>query len=172
MAGRQDTTLGVGRRGLDSGPWYGVQDGERREVTHGAGGLLAPPPRRPSGYRAYRPETVERVRLIKWAQGLGFTLREITDLARVPADHVHGRTQRVRARAGQAVNELPDGFALRLRPDAGVFAQVAEWITLERRCCPFLTLALEWSARDVVTLSLRGEPEVKAFLATMLARTS
>jgi hypothetical protein len=34
-------------------------------------GLIAPPPRRSSGYRQYPPETVERVRLIKWAQGLG-----------------------------------------------------------------------------------------------------
>lgn len=40
-------------------------------------GLIPAPPRRASGYRAYPPETVERVRLIKWAQGLGFTLREI-----------------------------------------------------------------------------------------------
>jgi hypothetical protein len=70
------------------------------------------------------------------------------------------------------VGELADGFALRLRPDAEAFAQVAQWIALERRCCPFLTLALEWSARDVVTLALRGEPEVKAFLATILPRTS
>jgi DNA-binding transcriptional MerR regulator len=38
-------------------------------------GLIPPPPRRISGYRAYPPETVERVRLIKWAQGLGFTPR-------------------------------------------------------------------------------------------------
>ena len=39
--------------------------------------LIPAPPRRLSGYRAYPVETVERVRLIKWAQGLGFSLREI-----------------------------------------------------------------------------------------------
>ena len=40
-------------------------------------GLVPAPPRQSSGYRAYPADTVERVRLIKWAQGLGFTLREI-----------------------------------------------------------------------------------------------
>jgi DNA-binding transcriptional MerR regulator len=49
-------------------------------------GLIPPPPRRISGYRAYPAETVERVRLIKWAQGLGFTLREIVELSRIPRD--------------------------------------------------------------------------------------
>jgi len=34
--------------------------------------LIPAPPRRLSGYRAYPVETVERVRLIKWVQGLGF----------------------------------------------------------------------------------------------------
>jgi DNA-binding transcriptional MerR regulator len=34
-------------------------------------GLIPPPPRRISGYRAYPPETVERVRLIKMGAGPG-----------------------------------------------------------------------------------------------------
>lgn len=62
-------------------------------------GLIPPPPRRISGYRAYPAETVERVRLIKWAQGLGFALRELVELSRIPRDHVRGRTQQVRSRA-------------------------------------------------------------------------
>ena len=43
-------------------------------------GILAEPPRRASGYREYPPETVERVRFIKRAQELGFSLREVQDL--------------------------------------------------------------------------------------------
>ena len=69
-------------------------------------GLIPPPPRRVSGYRAYPPETVERVRLIKWAQGLGFALREIVELSRIPRDHVHGRTQQVRSRALAKIDEI------------------------------------------------------------------
>lgn len=43
-------------------------------------GLIPPPSRTSSGYRAFEPETVRTVRLIKQAQALGFTLREIHNL--------------------------------------------------------------------------------------------
>ena len=43
-------------------------------------GLLPAPPRTEAGYRAYPPQAVDRVRLIKRAQGLGFTLQEIGEL--------------------------------------------------------------------------------------------
>jgi len=49
---------------------------------------------------------------------------------------------------------------------------VAEWITLERRCCPFLDLGLDWSASNRVSLTLTGGPGVKTFLAEQLARTA
>lgn len=53
--------------------------------------------------------------------------------------------------------------------DAVLFRQVAEWITLERRCCPFLALALDWSASDAVWLRVTGGPGVREFLAGRLA---
>lgn len=43
-------------------------------------GLLDEPPRLPSGQRQYTSETVRRVRAIKQAQSLGFTLDEIESL--------------------------------------------------------------------------------------------
>ena len=43
-------------------------------------GLLPKPPRLPSGYRVFSPETVLRVQFIKRAQDLGFSLREIKEL--------------------------------------------------------------------------------------------
>lgn len=42
--------------------------------------LLSPTARRPSGYRLYGDEEVRRLRFIKNAQALGFTLHEIEDL--------------------------------------------------------------------------------------------
>jgi len=42
-------------------------------------GVLPPPQRRPSGYREYTPATVERVRMARALQQLGFTLEEIID---------------------------------------------------------------------------------------------
>ena len=68
------------------------------------------------------------------------------------------------------LTDLPDGFAVGLKPDATLFQQAAEWITLERRCCPFLDLGLEWSAVDAVSVRLRGGPDVKAYLARVLGR--
>jgi DNA-binding transcriptional MerR regulator len=42
--------------------------------------LVGTPRRGASGYRDYEPETIERVRFIKRAQTLGFTLEEIGEL--------------------------------------------------------------------------------------------
>lgn len=43
-------------------------------------GLIAPPARRASGYRAYAPDVVGRLKFIRRAKDLGFTLGEITEL--------------------------------------------------------------------------------------------
>lgn len=43
-------------------------------------GLLEQPPRRPSGYRQYPQEAVLRLRFIRRAKQLGFSLREIKEL--------------------------------------------------------------------------------------------
>lgn len=43
-------------------------------------GLLPEPPRRPSGYRDYPPQAVDRLRFIRRAKALGFTLEEIAGL--------------------------------------------------------------------------------------------
>jgi MerR family copper efflux transcriptional regulator len=42
--------------------------------------LIAEPPRRASGYRQYPEETVRRLRFIRRAKALGFTLDEIAEL--------------------------------------------------------------------------------------------
>lgn len=43
-------------------------------------GLIPEPPRRESGYRQYPAATIDRVRFIKQAKDLGFTLAEIREL--------------------------------------------------------------------------------------------
>lgn len=43
-------------------------------------GLIPEPPRRDSGYRQYPPAIIDRVRFIKRAKDLGFTLAEIREL--------------------------------------------------------------------------------------------
>lgn len=46
-------------------------------------GLLPAAPRTPSGYRLYSPEALARLRFIKQAQALGFSLKEIHEVLRL-----------------------------------------------------------------------------------------
>lgn len=41
------------------------------------------------------------------------------------------------------VEELPDGYAVRFPAKPFLFLRIAQWIELERACCPFLTIRLE-----------------------------
>jgi len=49
-------------------------------------GLVPEPPRTPSGYRSYPVESVARIRFIKSAQALGFSLAEIEQLLALRVD--------------------------------------------------------------------------------------
>jgi MerR family copper efflux transcriptional regulator len=49
-------------------------------------GLLPPPTRQLSGYRRYDSDIIQRVRFIRRAQDLGFTLQEIADLLTLWSD--------------------------------------------------------------------------------------
>jgi MerR family transcriptional regulator, copper efflux regulator len=49
-------------------------------------GLIVSPPRRPSGYRQYPAGTIRRVRFIRRAKELGFTLKEIGELLSLRVD--------------------------------------------------------------------------------------
>ena len=49
-------------------------------------GLLPKPPRTSGGYRVFSPDAVRRVRFIKRAQELGFSLREIKELLALRLD--------------------------------------------------------------------------------------
>src|SRR5512145_1271216 len=49
-------------------------------------GLIEEPPRASSGYRSYQDDVITRLRFIKRAQELGFTLREIRELIALQTD--------------------------------------------------------------------------------------
>lgn len=65
--------------------------------------------------------------------------------------------------------ELPAGFEFQLGHDAALFQKVAEWIPLERRCCPFLNFRLQWDADGPIRLHLTGPTGVKDFLRADLS---
>lgn len=68
-------------------------------------GLLSQPSRLGSGYRVYEPEAVNRLRFIKQAQRLGFTLREIKELFALKLDPAATRSQ-VRERAEAKIADI------------------------------------------------------------------
>ena len=70
-------------------------------------GLLPRPPRTESNYRAYSEEAVLRVRFIKRAQELGFTLKEIKELLSLRAAP-RTRCADVRNRAEAKVQDIDD----------------------------------------------------------------
>jgi hypothetical protein len=61
--------------------------------------------------------------------------------------------------------ELPDGFAFSLNGEIIQLAELGEWISLERQCCPFLNFELSVSGSDSIWwLTLTGSDGVKAVL--------
>ncbi len=79
------------------------------------------------------------------------------------------RVRRELPAAAEELRELADGFALRFPADASLILLLAEFITLERICCPFLRFSLDVEPNGgPVWLRLTGSPEVKALLATEL----
>jgi hypothetical protein len=67
------------------------------------------------------------------------------------------------AMSGRA--ELPDGFAFSLDGDRVGLAEVGEWISMERQCCPFLNFELSVSGGDSIWwLTLTGPNGAKALL--------
>ena len=70
-------------------------------------GLVEEPPRSPSNYRAFPEETVRRVRFIKRAQELGFTLEEINDLLSLRAAP-KARCGDVRQRAKTKLDDIDE----------------------------------------------------------------
>lgn len=70
-------------------------------------GLLPKPPRTASGYRTFSPEMVRRVRFIKRAQELGFSLKEIKELLALRVDPATTCAD-VRQQAEAKVNDIDE----------------------------------------------------------------
>jgi MerR family mercuric resistance operon transcriptional regulator len=72
--------------------------------------LIPEPPRRSSGYREYPPETVNRIRFIRRAKELGFSLREIDELLTLRAES-QGQCAEVLARAQGKIADISQRIA-------------------------------------------------------------
>jgi hypothetical protein len=77
----------------------------------------------------------------------------------------HIATGREVFRAAVEITELEDGYAFRLPNESETLLKAAEFVALERLCCPFLGFAIEVGAEGgPVWLRLTGREGVKAFI--------
>jgi hypothetical protein len=81
----------------------------------------------------------------------------------------HGQLMRQLVEATESIRELPDGFEFRYRTDEGTWLLVAEYVELERRCCPFFHFALiREPDGGPVSLRMSGGDGVKPFLRAQI----
>ncbi len=74
--------------------------------------------------------------------------------------------------ATEEAKELSNGYAFRYNTNEDTWMKAAEYVDLERRCCPFFAFALEReSGSGAVWLKLTGREGVKAFLTEQIQRT-
>jgi len=66
--------------------------------------------------------------------------------------------------------ELSDGFAYRFPPEANWITELAQLITFERECCPFIRFALRIEpANGPIWLELTGSEGTKEFLKSLFS---
>jgi MerR family mercuric resistance operon transcriptional regulator len=99
-------------------------------------GLLTEPPKPPSGQRRYPPELTRRVRFIKRAQVLGFTLDEIAGMLRFEEVRACAETRELAQRKLQVIDsKLADLKAMR-KALAGLVRQCDA--PANEICCPII----------------------------------
>ena len=86
-------------------------------------------------------------------------------------DQRERRAELFSALSGSAVEfrELTDGYAMRFAPDRETWMRLAEFITLEKLCCPFMAFSLKADEENgPVWLRITGREGTKGFLAAEL----
>ena len=64
-----------------------------------------------------------------------------------------------------SVEEIPNGYAFIYPNHPSLLLKIAEWISYENRCCPFIKFSLYVSGEaDSIRLELAGNNEVKKLL--------
>ena len=69
------------------------------------------------------------------------------------------------AAAVQQIAELPDGYAFRLHGERISIVELAEWVSYERKCCPFFELTIEAPKENApISLNVIGSAGIKDFI--------
>ncbi len=89
---------------------------------------------------------------------------DLSALDRAQREHHQANTGQLFG-AVEEIEELHDGYVFRLPAESATILQAAEFITLERLCCPFFNFALELEREGgPLWLKMTGREGVKQFL--------
>jgi hypothetical protein len=66
--------------------------------------------------------------------------------------------------------ELPNGYRYDVDRQKLSLAELAEWVSLESRCCPFLNFDLQLSSKGALYFQLTGDAGVKQFIEAEMHR--
>ena len=109
----------------------------------------------------------EKKAVARESQPIACRLTAMTDEQRKRHTYLREQMQK----GVKEVKELPDGYAFRFVADAKTLTNLAEFISLERLCCPFFTFELVVGGGDSPAwLRLTGGEGVKEFLKTAFVR--
>lgn len=103
--GKKELSLTIGEVAKQSGVGIETIRFYERE------GIIAEPPRRESGYREYDYEVITRIRFIRRAKELGFSLKEISELMKLKVDpraNCSGVKKRAEAKLEEIENKIRD----------------------------------------------------------------
>jgi hypothetical protein len=66
--------------------------------------------------------------------------------------------------------ELPNGYRYDVDRQKLSLSELAEWVSLESRCCPFLNFDLQLSSNGALHFQLTGDAGVKQFIEAEMHR--
>lgn len=113
-------------------------------------GLIPAPPRTGSGYRQYAPESLARLRFIRQAKALGFSLAEIEGLLALRIDRPSGAAcARVRSATEAKVALVERKIAELGRIKRGLERLIVACRNRERTECPILD-AIEFRSQEEI----------------------
>jgi hypothetical protein len=74
------------------------------------------------------------------------------------------------AHAVERVQELPNGYEYSYPSNTAVWSALAEWVDLERRCCPFLSFTIQIVPHTPLLLRITGPDGIKLLLKHELSQ--
>ncbi|GAB4179897.1 MAG: MerR family DNA-binding protein [Geothermobacteraceae bacterium] len=106
-------------------------------------GLIEQPPKPRDGFRVYPAETVRRIRFIRRAKQIGFTLKEIRELLGFYFDPVTSCAE-VRQRAAEKIADMDARIAALQRMKAALQALADECGNDDNSCPILASLTEDW----------------------------